>query len=197
MHPGLVLGQTCGMPYRQRLHDRVSLIGTPDYGVEGCPPGYYRSVIVVRMDDSREALREFQGAVCAVNAADSESGYAAIMRAAEAIPGCDPFFHSTPYTGSHAASIGAVSAGEADIAAIDAVTWRFATRFEAAARELRVLCMTDPTPGLPYISARGRDRAPLAEAVVAGIAALDGYVRDALGIVGFVPTSPADYLKIR
>ena len=185
------------MPYRQRLHGRVSLIGTPDYGVEGCSPGYYRSVIVVRKEDPRETLREFKGAVCAVNAADSESGCAAIMRATEAAPGSGTFFRATPYTGSHAASIRDVAAGQADIAAIDAVTWRFATQFEADARSLRVLCMTDPTPGLPYISACRHDGAPMAEAVVAGLAGLDGDVRDALGIVGFVRTYPADYLKIR
>ena len=36
----LLFGQTCGMPYRTFLHDRVQLVGTPDYGIEGCPPGY-------------------------------------------------------------------------------------------------------------------------------------------------------------
>jgi hypothetical protein len=45
--PDLVLSQTCGMPYRLRLHGSVSLIGTPDFGIEGCDPGYYRSAVVV------------------------------------------------------------------------------------------------------------------------------------------------------
>jgi len=40
-HPDLVLSQTCGMPYRIWLHDKVELVGTPDFGVEDCPPGYY------------------------------------------------------------------------------------------------------------------------------------------------------------
>ncbi len=44
MSQHLVLSQTCGLPYRRDLHGRVKLIGTPDYGVRGCPPGYYRSV---------------------------------------------------------------------------------------------------------------------------------------------------------
>ena len=51
--PDLVLSQTCGFPYRTRLHGHVTLIGTPDYGLEGCPPGHYRSVIVARGDDVR------------------------------------------------------------------------------------------------------------------------------------------------
>jgi len=33
--PALVFSQTCGMPYRTRLHPKVRLIGTPDYGLVG------------------------------------------------------------------------------------------------------------------------------------------------------------------
>ena len=45
--PGLVLAQTCGYPFRARLHGHVTLIGTPDFAVSGCAPGYYCSVFVV------------------------------------------------------------------------------------------------------------------------------------------------------
>ena len=51
--PDLVLSQTCGYPYRSRLHGQVLLVGTPDYGVDGCAPGHYRSVFVARADDPR------------------------------------------------------------------------------------------------------------------------------------------------
>mgnify|MGYP000341917737 CR=1 FL=1 len=60
--PDLTLSQTCGMPYRLWLHDRVTLIGTPDFAVEGCPPGYYHSVFVVRANDPRETISEFRAA---------------------------------------------------------------------------------------------------------------------------------------
>ncbi len=59
-HPDLVLSQTCGMPYRTWLHDSVELVGTPDYGLMGCPPGYYRSALVARRDDPREEIAEFR-----------------------------------------------------------------------------------------------------------------------------------------
>lgn len=42
LDPNLLLSQTCGMPYRTYLHDKVTLVGTPDYGVNRCPPGRYR-----------------------------------------------------------------------------------------------------------------------------------------------------------
>ena len=36
--PDLLFSQTCGYPFRARLHKQVQLIGTPDYGLPGCPP---------------------------------------------------------------------------------------------------------------------------------------------------------------
>ena len=36
----LFFSQTCGLPYKMFLHNKVTLIGTPDYGVKGCEPGY-------------------------------------------------------------------------------------------------------------------------------------------------------------
>ena len=65
--PDLVLSQTCGYPFRALLHARVTYVGTPDHGVEGCAPGYYRSVFVVRADDPRTGLDAFDGAAFAFN----------------------------------------------------------------------------------------------------------------------------------
>ncbi|MGL6210447.1 MAG: phosphate/phosphite/phosphonate ABC transporter substrate-binding protein, partial [Paracoccaceae bacterium] len=75
--PDLVLSQTCGFPYRARLHGRVTLIGTPSYRLLGCPPGYYRSVFVARAGDTRRTVAEFSGAPFAYNEALSQSGWAA------------------------------------------------------------------------------------------------------------------------
>jgi ABC-type phosphate/phosphonate transport system substrate-binding protein len=66
----------------------------------------------------------------------------------------------------------AVAAGEADVAAIDCVTYALALRANRAeAAALRVLCRSDPAPALPYITAGGagddrldRIRAALREA---------------------------------
>ena len=69
----LILAQTCGLPYRDVLHDRTQLVGTPDYGVGGCPPGYYRSRIIVRADDIRETAA-FHSAALAYNDKANVSG---------------------------------------------------------------------------------------------------------------------------
>ena len=51
--PGLVLGQSCGLPLVRELAGRVAVVGALDYRLPGCPPGWYRSAVVVRADDAR------------------------------------------------------------------------------------------------------------------------------------------------
>lgn len=53
LHPDLILGQTCGLPYITKLCNSVELVGAPDHGVEGCPPGFYHSTLVASSTDSR------------------------------------------------------------------------------------------------------------------------------------------------
>ena len=65
--PDLVLGQTCGLPYVRGLRGRVALVGTPDYQVPDCDPGWYNSVIVVRSDELCENLSDFQNRRLAIN----------------------------------------------------------------------------------------------------------------------------------
>jgi hypothetical protein len=185
--PALVLSQTCGMPWRLGLYHAAQLVGTPDYGLEGCPPGYYCSAIVVRADDPRAKRSDFADGICAFNGPESQSGFAAWEGFA---------FAAWHETGAHALSISAVASGAADIAAIDAVTWRLAVAHQPEAAALRVLEWTKTTPGLPFITAQGRKGAVLAEAVTAGIAALDPAARRALGIAGFVQIPSAAYLAV-
>ena len=75
--PDLLLSQTCGYPFRARLQGKVTYVGTPDFGVDGCAPGYYRSVLVARADDPRSTIADFDGARFAYNEALSQSGWAA------------------------------------------------------------------------------------------------------------------------
>jgi len=187
--PKLALSQTCGLPYRLRLHSAVTLVGAPDYGLDGCPPGFYRSALVVRVNDRRRAVAEFADARFAFNAADSQSGWAAL----EATLG-PRRPEAGLRTGAHRASIQAVAAGLADVAAIDAVSWRLAQAWEPSAVRLRPIGWTDPTPGLPMITARGRDPVSYAIAIEAGIAALDPTSRAALGLRGFRAFAPDVYL---
>ena len=191
--PGLVLSQTCGMPYRTELRGSVELVGTPDFGVEGCAPGYYRSVIVVRADDPRTRLENFSGGVFAFNRTDSQSGYAA-MYTHMASGGF--WFERQLGTGRHADSAVAVADGKADIASIDAVSWRFITRYGECSSSLRVLDWTEPSPGLPYIAAAGTSVAAIFAAVAGAIDALSPEDRDLLGIRSLVQIPEAAYMAV-
>ena len=191
--PDLVFSQTCGFPFRARLYGQVTLIGTPDYGVEGCPPGHYCSVFVVRQDDGRDRLEAFDGAHLAYNEPLSQSGYAAPLaeaarRGIRLRPGLA--------TGGHALSAQAVAEGRAEIAALDAVTWAVLTENGLAAPGLRVIDRTAPTPALPYIAAAGADAGATFAAVAEAIAALPAPDRDRLHLCGLIRIGAEAYLAV-
>ena len=185
--PDLVLAQTCGLPYRARLKDAVTVVATPDYALPDCLPGHYCSVVVARTG----ALPNRP--VLAYNEGLSQSGWAAALDWAEGEALC---FGGLLRTGAHAASLAAVAEGRADLAAIDAQTWRLARRHGAVPEGLREIARTDPVPGLPLIAAAGQDPARLAEAARAAIAALAPLDRDALALAGLVRIPPEAYLAL-
>ncbi|WP_373084377.1 phosphate/phosphite/phosphonate ABC transporter substrate-binding protein [Sneathiella sp.] len=102
-------------------------------------------------------------------------------------------------TGSHRKSIQAVADGTVDVAAIDAVSWELAKRHEPAAATLRVIKTTNPTPGLPYISARrsARDVDQIHLAVIDAMASLEESIREDLLLMGFAATQDTDYQIIK
>jgi ABC-type phosphate/phosphonate transport system substrate-binding protein len=191
--PDLVLSQTCGYPFRARLQGRVAYVGTPDFGVDGCPPGYYRSVFIVRADDPRAAFADFDGASFAYNEPLSQSGWAA------------PQTHAAKWgltlppvvqTGGHRLSAHAVADGQADIAALDAVTWALMQGVDPVTEHLRVIEVTHPTPGLPYIAAKGAAADLIHEALADAIAALAPDDRATLRLKGIVRIAEAAYLAV-
>lgn len=187
LSPDLLLAQSCGLPYRTRLHGAVTLVATPDYALPGCPPGYYRSVIVAH----GPLARDWRGLRLAVNEPGSQSGWAALANEwPDAIPA------RIVLTGSHAASLTAVATGRADLAALDAQTWRLLQRHAPEAAMVSVIAETTPTPGLPYITRAGQDPAPLRAALAEAIAALAADDRAALGLAGLVTIPEAAYLAV-
>ena len=190
--PDLLLAQTCGLPFRAKLHSRVTLVGTPDYGLPGCPPGFYRSVFVARAGDKGD-LAAFAARPFAYNEDLSQSGWAAPQAhmAARGLP-----FGPLLRTGAHRASALAVAGGRADFAALDAVTWALIQRHDAFAADLRVIAETTPTPGLPLITAPDNDPAPVFKAVAAAIADLPAATLATLHLRGLAFIPAADYLAL-
>lgn len=189
--PEMVFAQTCGLPFRAKLHSSVNLIGTPDYGIEGCEPGFYRSALVTRKD-SGTSLDDFEQLTLAYNERLSQSGWAAFW--SQVPQGQNP--KAQLETGAHVSSAKAVADGQADIAAIDALTWRMIQRYDDFADRLEVIEWTSPTPGLPYITAKSRDPALIHDAAVRAIDALSDASKDALSIRALVEVSKETYLSV-
>jgi len=192
--PDLLFAQTCGMPFRTLLYPDVTLIGTPDYRLPGVEPGHYYSVLVVRADATGETLADFANQRFAYNEAMSQSGWAGPMTHLRLI-GVE--FGALVKSGGHHASARAVAEGRADMAGLDALTWTLLSEHEPdLTTQLRVIDTTTPTPTLPYITAAGRDPAPITAAVRAAIAGLCTADRQMLHLNGLVDIAAADYLAI-
>ncbi|QIE57184.1 PhnD/SsuA/transferrin family substrate-binding protein [Pikeienuella piscinae] len=193
--PALLLSQTCGLPYAAQLAGAVSLVGAPSYDLPGCPPGFYRSEILVRADDPVADVDALKGGRFARNGRESQSGHAAF---AAAFGPPEAYFSEIVEAGAHRASIRAVAEGRADAASVDAVSWRLARAHEPASARLRVLASTPPTPGLPLITGKrsSSEVQEIAKAVDAAIAELPDACRATLFLNGFEYLAPADYAPL-
>ncbi|MDB5666706.1 PhnD/SsuA/transferrin family substrate-binding protein [Cypionkella sp.] len=192
--PDLVFSQTCGFPFRAKLHDHVTLIGTPDYGLPGCPPGYYNSVFIARKDDPRTTLPEFSGASFAYNEDLSQSGWAAPQNHAAAH---GLHFPPSLRTGGHRLSALAVSESRADLAAIDALTWELLLAHDPFGTTLREVARTEPpTPVLPYITAKGQDAALYFRVTKAAIDALSADDKATLHLKDLIAIPASAYLAV-
>lgn len=192
-HPSLFLSQTCGLPYRAHLHGKVTMIGVADHKLPGTKAGFYYSVLVARKKDKRSEISNFDQSVIAINDPLSQSGWAAPYTYAT---GYDIGFARKVTTGSHVASARAVAEGGADIAALDAVTWTMISRWDAFADDLKIIGQTNPTPALPYISARGFNTGEIVAALQLAIRDLSNDDKDTLCLYDLSFVHPDRYLAL-
>ena len=201
--PGLLLGQTCGMPFVCGHCGAARVVARPDYGLPGANGGFYRSVILVRAEDATgtgpAAVLALRGQWVAVNEWPSLSGHVALRAYLAALRGgaSDPFFGAAVISGAHIDSARMVARGEADVAALDGVAWVMLQAHEREmAGRLAVLDMTAKAPALPFITAprfsglRGKLAAALAGAAAA-LPPVAGLPR------AIAPADDGDYESIR
>jgi len=189
----LLLSQCCSFPYRTEFKDKLHIVGTPDFGLDGCPGGYYRSVIVMRRGQDLPSGERLATARWAVNDQRSQSGWAAAMTQFSGQPSA---IDSAEITGSHRASAEAVAKGLADIAALDAQTWRMISKWDSFADNLTVVAQTQPTPGLPLVTAHSDLIAPLYQATSAAISEMPEPDRQTTGIQRLARIPRDIYLKL-
>ncbi len=141
----LLFSQTCGYPLTHEFRGTLSYVATPHYDVDGCEGPRYCSILLARKVEPVEA---FRGCRAAVNARDSMSGMLALKLMVH------------PYTevlsGGHLASIAMVRSGEADICAVDCVTYALAQRYRpSSVAGLVEVARSPKVPGLPYVTRAG------------------------------------------
>ena len=195
MDPNLVLSDTCGMPFRNFLHKKVKIVGTLDYGLDNCPPGYYRSCLVIRKSDTRKRLANFQEAVFSYNQNYSQSGFAAPLNYMKSL---GLKFVNMRVSGSHLNSAIMVVNGDADITSLDGISWRLMQRYNKFTEKLKILCWTEPaTPSLPLITSLKNETNVIFDAVCEAIKELDTKNKDILSFHSIVNIPEKDYLAVK
>lgn len=186
----LLLSQTCGFPYRMLgLADAVHLVATPLFDAEGCDGPRYSSVLVTSgaaYAHGATTLADCFGLRAACNSEDSHSGMNALRHAVAPYARDGRFFSSVVWTGSHRDSLRALTAGTADVAAIDCITLALLRDgHPELLRDVRMIGMTASAPGLPFIASR-----TLGEQQVAAL-------RDALDVAHAADPERARTLRLR
>jgi len=197
----LLLAQSCGYPLVTSLRGLVQVVATPRYRAPGCDGAFYRSAIVVAAGNPVNTLADLRNGCCAVNELSSNSGMNLLRAAVAPLATSGRFFRCLLWSGSHRSSLALVADGDADVAAIDCVTFELLRRTNPAlVARVRILDWTDTSPGLPLLTAAATD-----ERTLAGLrAALDEIARDpavapardALLIDGFEILDPLTYDRV-
>jgi ABC-type phosphate/phosphonate transport system substrate-binding protein len=155
LDPRLLLAQTCGYPFATRLRGRVRLVATPVYDRPGCDGVLGGSFVVVAAGSPVRSIADLRGRVAAINDPSSNSGMNLLRHLVAPHGRNGRFFGRVIESGSHVESIAAVARGDADVAAIDCVTYGNLARFgPGRLAGIRVLAETAKTPGLPLITRR-------------------------------------------
>ena len=142
----LLLSQTCGYPLMTALPE-AQLVGAFQLSAPGCDGVRYRSWLVARQEDAHRALADFRDRRAVANSVDSHSGYNALRYVIAPLAERGRFFSALRLSGSHRRSLACLRAGEADLAAIDCLTWALLRRH--AATELQGLAIIGETPLCP------------------------------------------------
>jgi len=154
--PHLFFSQCCGYDIVFGFSSALALLGVPRYADEtGCSELGYRSYVIVREDSRIAALADLRDAVCAVNGFNSYSGTGSLRALVAPLSRNGRFFGKIKVSGAHVRSVEMVRAGEADVAAIDCVTYTLLGRYRPLhLAGTRILAPTDPVPAPPYVTSR-------------------------------------------
>lgn len=198
--PALIVGQTCGWPYANLLSDDVAAFGRFDHRLPHAPAGNYYSLYICKCGEQRTAGEILDSdSTIAVNSLDSQSGFR-VLREIDSSFFSQSFSERLCESGSHRQSIRLVANGEADFAAIDAVSFEIARRFEPSAiAKLEILGHSSPKPSLPLVTAVSNVEVAdkIFAALQASVEQLPDAVKQSLSIFDLLPASADSYQVFR
>lgn len=199
--PRLLFGQACGYPFARFHKEHLRVLAVPRYGAPHCAGTRHCSVIVARAGDARKALADFRGSVAAINEPASNTGTNLLRHTVAEQCGPGAFLAGMVRTGGHVASMRAVAAGEAELAAIDAVTFAAAeASYPGLAEGLKIIAVSRSVPALPFVTARATPEPVVRLVEKALLAAMEApelaEARAALFLLGAEPIDPSAYDKV-
>jgi len=151
--PRLLLSQCCGYDILHRYAGKLRPIATPRYGAPGCRGSDYSSVVVVAENCEKDDVLDMRGAVCVINGWESHSGMSALRALVAPSSRNGRFFSDVKVSGAHTASLEMVRLHEADVTAIDCVTYAMLESYRPDILDgTQVLGHTYRAPGIPYVT---------------------------------------------
>ena len=151
--PEVLFSQTCGYPLETIFRGQAIRLGTPCYDAPGCDGPTHCGLFVVPAGSPARKLYDLKGGTFLLNNRHSNSGMNLPRHAFAEIAGGRPFFARVIETGSQPGNLDRIAMNEADVTAVDCVTYAFWQQYrpEAAGRA-RVLGRTPPSPAIPFVT---------------------------------------------
>ncbi|CAB4791299.1 unannotated protein [freshwater metagenome] len=193
----MVLSQSCGLPYMEELHQFVNVIGTPTWTDVSDERGRYQTVIVVRESLGVSSIAEVGGLRPVVSNLQSLSGWCSLGVALSEVTTEPSFVQPFTQSGGHAKSLQMLQDDEADIASIDAATFRLLSRHRPTlVKNVRVIGYGPLVPATPFIVSKtcGVSTDKVRQAIEEAFQSPS--LQEALnhiGISGFVRLANSDY----
>ena len=198
---GLVFGHTCGYPLMTRLKDRFTPFCVPVFEVPGTSERHYSSRFIVASDSDIRSIEQSRGRVAAVNTPDSNSGMNVLRRAVARHSIDGRFFSSILASGGHLYSLQAVARGEADIAAIDCVSYQLIEdHWPELVSQVQTIGYSVESTGLPFVLPNSKmgdmDTGRMIERLNQALESSDDVVRERLHLREFAAVELSDYQEI-
>jgi ABC-type phosphate/phosphonate transport system substrate-binding protein len=151
--PEALFSQVCGYPLETIFSGQAVRLGAPCYDAPGCEGASHCGLFVVPAESKARELCDLRGGTFLLNHRHSNSGMNLPRRALADIADGHPFFARVIETGSHPGNLDRIARAEAQATAVDNVTYAFWCHYRPeAARHVRVLAQTPPSPAIPFVT---------------------------------------------